>query len=103
MSVLVKSTLPIVFLSISTLTMSSAGGWERHTKTVGPNGKTVTTDARGSCAGGSCTSIRHVHVSNGKGLQRAGTVNCHQDICVGKIKITGPDCVTVTRIIRVQE
>ena len=103
MSVLVKSALPIVILSVSMLPISSAGAWERHTKTVGPHGKTVTTDARGSCTGGNCRSVRHAHVSDGKDLQRAGTVNCHKDTCVGKIRITGPDGVTVTRIIRVQE
>lgn len=98
---LIRLTAPIVILSVSALT-TSAGAWERHTKTVGPHGKTVTTHTHGSCSGNKCTSTRHVHVSNGKDLQRVGTVNCNHNECVGKIRITGPDGVTVTRTIRVR-
>ncbi len=102
MSGLIKFAVPIAILSVSTLT-TSAGAWERHTTTVGPHGKTVTTHARGSCSGNGCKTTRHVHVGNGKEFQRVGTVNCHHNECVGKIRITGPNGVTVTRTIRVQQ
>ena len=102
MLTLTKSALSVAVLSATVFAATGAGAWDRHTSVTGPDGKTVSSHASGSCHDNECRSKQVVVGPNGRTLVRRGIARCHGDECEGTVRVTGPEGRTVTRRIKVE-
>lgn len=82
---MLKIALAAILLSVP------AAAWDRHTETTGPNGRTVTTDASGTCAEGSCSRDAVKTGPNGKTVSTDGSITCANGACERDVVKTGPE------------
>lgn len=69
---------------------ASAFAWERNGSTTGANGRTVSSQASGSCANGTCSKQQSVTGPNGQTATRNRAVTCSGGTCNTNATVKGP-------------